>query len=580
MTGEEGRRAGASRLAKLATAVGWLSLAAMLALLLREGYELDVAGWLSTSATVLAVLAVGLSVVLDVVELVTSQRRRSTLLATALEWLLLIPIVLPEVAERPALWALAVFVRQTVVVGRLVRRTRRYRRFIDALQASPAKMLMLSFALVIGLGTVLLTFPRATTDGRGAAVMDAVFTATSATCVTGLATMNTVDDAKADPDKQTYTRFGQFVILLLIQIGGLGMMTLSAATVLLAGGRLRLRSAEMMRSILDEENAAALQRAIRDIFVMTFAIEAAGALILTLRFHALGASGEEAAWMGVFHSVSAFCNAGFSLFSDSLSSFAGDALINLTHSVLIIGGGLGFGVVTALVAFGRGRRRALTLQVRMVLTLTLVLLVGGTILYFFLEYDHSLRGLPVGDKLLASFFQSTSFRTAGFNSVDMAELSRPMLIFACILMFIGGGSGSTAGGVKTSTIGVILASIRAAAMGRRHVELGKRTVPPDVVNRAISIVAIAVLVLIVGLVLLLWTQPHLPLDALLFETVSALGTAGLSMGATGELDTAGKVIVIVLMFIGRVGPLTVALAVGRERAAVALRYPQERIVVG
>jgi len=561
-----------------------LSALVLALLLLKEGYELIAQPSLVLATTVGVWLVVAMSVGDDILVLVRSRGSVADLKELAPQSALLIPILF--VSPDTALWGLCVFLRQGIVVGMALGRTTRFRRYMDQLQARPAKVLVLSFVLVIALGSLILTFPRATTDGHGASPIDAVFTSTSATCVTGLATLNTVEDEHADSSRQTFTPFGQFVILILIQIGGLGIMTLSAATVMFAGRRLAMKSRALMQSILDESSAQALRKTVRDIFRMTFMIEAVGALILTVRFWQLDFELGQALWLGVFHSVSAFCNAGFSLFGDSLSSFQDDWVINGVHMLLIILGGLGFAVVTALAAsrtwshgVSTGWRR-LALQIRLVVLVTLTLIVAGTILFFYLEYDRSLAGLDIGEKLLASLFQSVSFRTAGFNSVDMGEMSRAMMIIACVLMFIGASPGSTGGGIKTSTVAVLFTSIRASMTGRSDVELGKHTVNPKVVTRAISIVAIAFSCLMVGLVLLVMSQPDIPFDALLFEAVSALGTVGLSLGITSELDGVGKTIIIALMFVGRLGPLTIALAVGERQANRGFRYSEERIVVG
>lgn len=561
----------------------WTSGLALVGLLGQEGYEL-----VSSPALAAAIVAVAwVAVVTSVVRLAGVAFRarwgRPVWARLALQGVLLIPVVL--LWQRPSAWALWVFLRQAAVLLEMTAHSARYQRYADSLQRRPANILVLSFALIIAAGSVPLTFPRATTDGQGASVVDAVFTATSATCVTGLATLNTVEDRFEDHSRGTFTPFGQFVILLLIQVGGLGIMTLSAATVVLAGRRLTLKSHALMQSLMDETSAAALKRAFRDILGMTLVIEAVGAVILFFRFREVTHDTLQAAWQGAFHSVSAFCNAGFSLYGDSLASFRGDATVNLTHAGLIVLGGLGFTVITALARAARrqpggGGWKKLPLQVRMVTTVTLGLIVAGTILYFFLEYDHSLKGLPLGQKLLASFFQSVTLRTAGFNTVDMSSLSRAMLLVAALFMFVGASPSSTGGGIKTTTLGVLFMSVRASLLGRPTVEVGRRTIPQEVVTRAIAIVSIASAVLVAGLTLLVVTEPTIPLDRLLFEAVSALGTVGLSMNVTPELSTAGRVIIIALMFIGRVGPLTIALAVGQRDQSRAFRYPEARLVVG
>ncbi len=562
----------------------------------KEGYELFESPILAAVADVVVWVAVALSVAGEIVGLRAHTTTRGRLLAVRALWaeiaLLMVALavalgdIAPPMAAPAAIWALALFVRQSLVLLKLLTRTARYKRYAESLRSHPAKVMVLSFLLVICVGSVLLTFPRATTDGDGAAPLDAIFTSASATCVTGLATLNTVADEHEVAARQTFTRFGQFVILILIQLGGLGIMTLSAATLVLAGRRLRLRDQRLMQSLLEENSATALAQTFRAIFVMTFAVELIGATALTARFMALGIPAPEATWIGVFHSVSAFCNAGFSMFGDSLVSLSGDWIINLTHALLIIAGGLGFVVVSVLASRDTWRHgpsaswRRLSVQVKLVLVVSIALIIGGTVLFFFLEYNRSLQGLPIGDKLLASFFQSVSLRTAGFNTVDLSQMSRPMLVISCLWMFIGASPGSTGGGIKTTTVGVLFTTVRAALLGRSRVELWKRTLASEIVARATAIVAIAASVAVIGLSLLVWTQPDIPFEHLLFETVSALGTVGLSMGATSELDEMGKVIVIALMFIGRLGPHTVALAVGQRDHDGQFEYPEARVVVG
>jgi trk system potassium uptake protein TrkH len=568
----------------LARWVVWTSALALVAVLLGEGWEVSTSAAFEAGMWVVGFGAVLLSVAYDVALLLRRPRRLRELRGVGVDMVLLVPVAV--FVGQPSLWGLSVFLRQSLVFGRLVAQTARYRRFVGTLQSNPAKVMVLSFAGIIALGGVLLTFPRATTDGAGAGVVDALFTSTSATCVTGLATLNTVADQFADLARQSFSPFGQVVILMLAQIGGLGIMTISAATVVLAGGRLGLRRAGMMQSLLDEESTATLRAAVRQILVMTFTIETIGAVLLFLRFDGPDVDSGTALWQAVFTSISAFCNAGFSIFGDSLSSYVGDTYLNAVVSGLIIAGGLGFTTIVVLAARRTwrggpgGAWRRIPLQTRLVVTTSLTLIVLGTVTWFYFEYEDSLAGLSVHDKVVASFFQSVSLRTAGFNTVDIGEISRVTLIISCVLMFIGASPGSTGGGVKTTTVAVLLMSIRASIRSQASIEVGRRSISPVVVNRAVSIVVIALLVLILGLVLLLVTQPELPFDQLLFEVVSALGTVGLSMGATPHLDDVGKIIVIIIMFIGRVGPLTVALAVGRRQAAGRIHYPEGRVVVG
>lgn len=568
----------------LAHWVAWASVVALAAILLGEGWEISTGEAFQTAVLAVGFAAVALSVWYDLRLVWQRSRRLRELKSVVVDMALLVPII--AFVGRPSLWGLSVFLRQSLILSRLIARTERYRSFVGALQADPAKVMVLSFAGIIFLGGVLLTFPRATTDGHGAGIVDAMFTSTSATCVTGLATLNTIADQLADLSRQSFSPFGQVVILMLAQIGGLGIMTISAATVVIAGGRLGLRRTGLMQSLLDEESTATLRAAVRQILVMTFTVEAIGAVMLFVRFDSADIDTGTALWRAVFTSISAFCNAGFSVFGDSLTTFVGDTWVNGVVAGLIIVGGLGFATVVTLTARRTWRAgpvgawRRLPLHSRLVVVTTLALIGFGTVSWFFFEYDHSLAGLSVHDKVVASFFQSVSLRTAGFNTVDVGTISRVTLIFSCILMFIGASPGSTGGGVKTTTFAVLLMSIRASIRSQANIEVGRRSISHAVVNRAVSIVVIALLVAVLGLVLLLITQPDLPFDQLLFEVVSALGTVGLSMGATPHLDDVGKFIIIVVMFIGRVGPLTIALAVGSRQTAGRIRYPEGRVIVG
>lgn len=469
-----------------------------------------------------------------------------------------------------------VILRQLVVAVRLVSGLGWWRRLAERLRLKPLQILALSYAVTIGAGTFLLSFPAATADGRGADLMTGLFTATSAVCVTGLVVVDT---------GTFFAPFGQGVILVLIQVGGLGIMTLSAALVLLLRQRLALRHTGLMQDILEENSVKAFQDLVKRSVGVTLLFEAAGAAILLGRFAAAGLDLGAALWTSVFHSVSAFCNAGFSLYADSLSGFVGDPVVNGVIVVLIVAGGLGFTVIAELA--GRDRRhrsyrrhlKSLSVHTRLTLVTTVWLLVAGTILFFYLEYDASLSGRPLSTRLLAALFQSTTFRTAGFNTVDFTALGPATLVFGMALMFIGGSSGSTAGGIKTTTFAVLALSVRSMLTGRSEVELYGRSIPKQVIYRSVAIAFISFALLVVFLILLVRTQP-LPFLSLAFEAVSAFGTVGLTVGATPHLDTVGRLLVIVLMFIGRTGPLTFALAVGERPAAGRYSYPEERVMVG
>jgi trk system potassium uptake protein TrkH len=570
-------------LARLSTVT---SVLAMVSIVSVAGYELV------TDATALALsvglwmVAVAVSAGWQIRRVLQAPARLAALQSAWLDWVLAGLSIVLLALWRPVLLGLVVFVRQAVVVVRLALSTETGRARLGTLLGQPAKLIALSFILLIGLGTIFLTFPRSTTTpGQGADVVDALFTATSATCVTGLAVVNTNDDGTTTGD--AFTAFGQLVILVLIQIGGLGIMTLSAAVILLLGQRLGLRSEALLREVMEESSRQDLVQSVAFIVKSTFAIETVGALLLFFRFSKLPELDiGTAASYAVFTAVSAYCNAGFSLWGDSVTQFVSDPVVMPTLISLISLGGIGFTVLMSVWNVENLRRspmltwRRWPIHVRVVLLMSLWLTVLGAIAFYYLEFHASLHHLDRGERLWAALFQSVSLRTAGFNSIDFGEVSRVGLVVMLVLMFVGGSSGSTAGGVKTSTVAVVLLSVRSMLQGRDDVEVGGRRIPKVVVYKAISILAIFGGLFGIGFLALLASEPTLPFEALLFETMSALATVGVSTGITGELSAMGKLVVTFLMFVGRIGPLTLALAVGEPSRRLALQYPEGKIMVG
>ncbi|MBM4352901.1 MAG: Trk family potassium uptake protein [Deltaproteobacteria bacterium] len=474
------------------------------------------------------------------------------------------------------------------VLLRTLRRTRGWQGALSYLEQRPARLLVSGFAVVILVGTVLLTLPSATTDHEGASPVDALFTSASATCVTGLAVLNTAPDERMNCELATFSTFGQVVILLLIQIGGLGIMTLSASLLVLAGRGLAARSRQVLGDLLEESAGAAIERAIMFILRMTLACELIGAGVLYLASRSHESDVGDAAYSAIFHAISAFNNAGFSLHGDSLVRFRSDPLVCMTVSTLIVIGGLGYSVVAVLFSpnwFMRGRvrrqhGRLWNAHARMVGVMTALLLAGGMLLTFYLEYDASLAGLSLGDKLMASFFQSVTARTAGFNTVDISAFQRTTLLIYMVWMFIGASPGGTGGGVKTTTVGVFFLSVRAFLRRRSSVEAWGQRFDSAVVHKAVSIIAISVTVIVLALLGLLASEPQASFEALVFEVVSAFGTVGLSVGLTPTLSVAGKLIVVALMFVGRLGPVTMALAFTHGDPGVEVTYASARIAVG
>lgn len=442
---------------------------------------------------------------------------------------------------------------------------------------APLRMLVASFLALIACGTLLLKLPAATPPGQPIGWIDALFTATSATCVTGLAVRDTGSG---------FTAFGQAVILGLIQAGGLGVMTFSLFIFALFRGRVSLAQ----RSIFEQTLASASGRELRPlllrVFLFTFGIEAAGALALFVGWWP-EMGGATAAWNAVFHSISAFCNAGFGLRPDSLTSWRGDAWTVFTVSALIILGGLGFFTLYDLARSTRSRF-SMSVQTRLAVLVSAVLIVLGAALFWFLEAPRSLEGLGRSEQILAAFFQSVTARTAGFNTVDLALLSPGALFLMILLMFVGGSPGSCAGGIKTTTLAVLVVSSGARLRGHRNVNAFHRTLRPEAVRNALTIALAGVTAVIGGLFALLVSESPdaavaqeraIFLD-LLFETVSALATVGLTTGVTDDLRPASRLLVAAMMFIGRLGPLTVATAVATGRPDPDWQHPEEEVMVG
>jgi trk system potassium uptake protein TrkH len=470
-----------------------------------------------------------------------------------------------------------VLLRLAALQGRRLASSAWARAGVAALQTSPERLVLLSFAGLILAGTYLLSLPAAVSGAASASWHEALFTATSAVCVTGLIVVDT---------GSYFSLFGQGVILGLIQAGGLGIMTLSTAAALLLGQTIGLRQRRALQAILEEESAAVLRRSIRFIVLMTLSVEALGFAVLWGYWWARGGDPAGSAYTALFHAVSAFCNAGFSLFRDNLAPWRGSVWINLWISLLIVVGGLGFTVVGELAGAGvRSRLRArrapsLSLHSVLVLRVTGLLLAVGTLGIFFLEFDHVLAGLPLGERLLAAGFQSVTLRTAGFNTIDIGALQPVTLLLMLVWMWIGGSPGSTAGGIKTSTAAVLWLMFRALVRGRSEVEVSGRTLDPLTLHRAVAVSLVSGIIVAVFVAGLLLAEPHLGFDRLLFEAVSAFGTVGLSTGITPQLGPPARLLVVALMFAGRVGPLTLALAAGRRPRPLPVRFPQGRVIVG
>ena len=432
---------------------------------------------------------------------------------------------------------------------------------------SPAQYLVSGYFVIIMLGSLLLMLPMATTDGQGLGAVDAVFTATSATCVTGLIVVNT---------KEAFTIFGSTVIMFLIQIGGLGIMSMSTLFAFIVGKKISLKERLIIQEDLNQYQISGMVRLVQYLLGFTFAIEGTAAAILFLRL-SQDYPFWKAIYLSIFHAVSAFNNAGFDLFGNSLESFTGDITINLVIMALIILGGIGFGVM--MEAYNRIKFKKTTLQTKIVVVMTLALLAFGFITFFVLEYNNTLEGLPLLDKTLGAMFLSVTPRTAGFNTVPTGALKQSSLFLIIVLMFIGASPGSTGGGIKTTTFGVILVTMKNMITGKEDMEIYNRRFEKQIVYKAFTITMLAAALVILVTTLLLIIEDFKFIDAL-FETVSAFGTVGLSTGITGSLSKISRVLITITMFAGRVGPLTLAVAIGEKQRKGTYHYPTEKVMVG
>ena len=438
------------------------------------------------------------------------------------------------------------------------------------------RVLTLFFLGIILLGTILLVLPVASRSGVSCGPMTALFTATSATCVTGLSLVDTYSQ---------WSIFGQVVLLALIQIGGLGYMTFVSLFYFLLHRRIGLRERLVLQQAMALNELDGVIRLLKLVLLGTGIIEGAGAVILTLRFSRLVPLGR-ALWLGIFHAISAYCNAGFDLMGlwapgSSLSLFVTDPVVNLTVIGLVVLGGLGFFVWNDLLIH-RFRFRRLSVHTRLVLVITGVLLFGGAALILAVEWNNpgTLGSLDPGEKVLAALFQSMTTRTAGFLTVDQGALTGSGKLISILLMFVGGSSGSTAGGIKTVTVGVLVLTAIRALRGRSQVVAFGRTIAQDQINAAVSIFLLVVSLSLGGGVILSATN-GLPLGDALYETVSAICTVGLSTGITAGLNLGSQLLLILFMFFGRVGILTISFAfLAKTPPANVIRRPETRVLIG
>ncbi|WP_294363433.1 TrkH family potassium uptake protein [uncultured Clostridium sp.] len=432
------------------------------------------------------------------------------------------------------------------------------------------QILALGFLAVIIIGAVILSLPISSRSGEPTNFLDAIFTSTSAVCVTGLITLDT---------STHWSTFGQTVIMALIEIGGLGFMSFTVLISLILGKKITLRERLVMQEAMNTFSIQGLVRMVKYVLIFTVSVQFFGALLLSTQFvPEYGII--KGFFYSIFHSISAFCNAGFDLFGTSLVGYSNNTVVILVISALIIIGGLGFTVLLELYDF-KGIKK-LSLHAKIVIITTLILIFGGTLLMLLFEHKNpqTIADMNIKDKLLNSFFASVTPRTAGFNSISTSGMTLASKILTVILMLIGGSPGSTAGGLKTVTCAILVLTVISVIRGREDTEVFGRRLTKEIVYKSFIIVFIG-LSLVIGVTMILsYTEVGASFIDLLYETSSALGTVGLTLGLTPNLSSLGKIFIMIMMYLGRVGPLTVMLALTRKRKKSGYKYPEGKILIG
>jgi len=448
-------------------------------------------------------------------------------------------------------------------------------KFFDIAKNSPAIATISSFSILIIIGAMLLTLPVCNVAIEKISFIDSLFISASATCVTGLSTVDI---------GTYYTRFGQIVVLFLIQTGGIGIITLALSLPIIMGTQTTYTSMIAIKNITGVKTVKEVFSIVRAVIFSTLLIEFIGVVFLYLtdkstqniRFKIFSS---------IFHSVSAFCNAGFSIFTDNLTKYANNPFYVLVIMILIITGGIGYPVLTNFLTFSKNkilRRRpaGLSFHTKVVLSTTGILILTGTFLCLILEWNNSLGHLSFGSKFLNALFMSVTPRTAGFNTVDMTRICAPTIIILIILMFIGASPSSTAGGIKTTTFATMLFCLKALIKNRNEVEAFKRTIPIDSIYRAMNVTFISSGIIFFSIFMLSIFEKDKDIIKIIFEAFSAFGTVGLSLGITPQLSVLGKIIIILTMLTGRVGPLSIALIFAKNKVSAPYKYPEDYIIIG
>ena len=473
-----------------------------------------------------------------------------------------------------------IFIRNIFIIIRMIAGVDKLNLYLKKLTSNPAQAIIFSFLIVIIAGTILLMTPYATRDGSRIGLVNALFTSTSAVCVTGLIVLDT---------GSTFSIFGQSVIMILFQIGGLGLMILSYFAAFIIGKKMTLEDKLTLSYLINENDTRKISAQLRFIILIAFIVELAGVTFLFVVFNKSFDNPVKALFYSFFHAISAFCNAGFSLFSDSFEGYRSNILLNFTVCFLIIIGGLSFGVLTNFIRHVRskirkywlkkeGQQIQLTLNTKIVLIITSFLIITGLLIIYQLEHEHLVK-FDLKTQYLSAFFQSVTLRTAGFNSINFGILNNFTYFIMIFFMIIGGASGSTAGGVKVNTVGIIFAYIKSIIKGEKNTTLMKRAISVKTVNNAFLIVTLYLISIFFG-TLLISISDNKDFVKTIFEVVSAIGTVGLSAGITSSLTTFAKIIIIILMFFGRIGPLTLLTALEQRTKSYEIKYPEEYISIG
>ncbi|UUV18469.1 potassium transporter KtrB [Fusobacteria bacterium ZRK30] len=461
----------------------------------------------------------------------------------------------------------------------------------------PSKILVMSFIVIILIGTFFLSLPIAVKEGQDISILTALFTATSAVSVTGLSLVDV---------SMVFSPFGKSIILILIQLGGLGIMTFSTLVFTLIGKQISYQERKILKEDLNTYTIGGVIKFLKRIVLIVIGIEIIGAVFLTFGF-ASTMPLKKAMIYGIFHSVSAFCNAGFSLFSDSVVRYSGNMTVTLTIAILISLGGIGFAVINSTINYYKTGKKTYNLTSKLAISISLFLTLSGTIVFFVFERSNpgTIGNMGIIDALTNSFFQSVTTRTAGFNSIPMENLRPSTLFLFLILMFIGASPGSTGGGLKTTTFGIIMFYVMVVVRNEKDLVVSNRRVPWEVLHRAMAILIISLIYITVVVFLILMTNEmtsikdladavlqgsvhgnavvhtsNLTLDKVIFEVMSAFATVGVSQGITADLNVFGRILLILTMLIGRVGPLTFMLAFSEKIKVRSYKYPQENILIG